>query len=310
VSDESAEPPAPAPAEPGEPALPGSPQASAPRQRPRQPWVLISVGAVIVVLYVLSIVLYASSGGIHTATPDSTTPDPGGVTIRLTPQSVLASSQRVTMDLSIDTSPQLTDSNTISPSETINVVVSPTGGSQTTTFMKHEIPATVALSIISTGEIENWPFDTYRTENLTVVACKDDCATHPVLLPAKVYMEGDVPGWTFTASVKKSGEQIDFRASRSGSTVVFGVLLLALMIAMPCLVLFVGISTLAGRRKVEPSFMSWMAAMLFATVPLRTFLPGSPPIGSWIDFLVVLWVIVALVVGLIIYVVAWARQKS
>ena len=47
--------------------------------------------------------------------------------------------------------------------------------------------------------------------------------------------------------------------------------------------------------------------MLFATIPLRTFLPGSPPIGSWIDFTVVLWVVVGLIVGLAIYVAAWAR---
>jgi hypothetical protein len=50
-----------------------------------------------------------------------------------------------------------------------------------------------------------------------------------------------------------------------------------------------------------------MGAMLFATIPLRTFLPGSPPIGSWIDYTVVLWVVVGLIVGLAIYVAAWAR---
>jgi hypothetical protein len=72
-------------------------------------------------------------------------------------------------------------------------------------------------------------------------------------------------------------------------------------------VLFVAITAFRGRRKVEASFMSWMGAMLFATIPLRTFLPGSPPIGSWIDFLIVLWVIVGLIAGLAIYVAAWMR---
>jgi hypothetical protein len=47
--------------------------------------------------------------------------------------------------------------------------------------------------------------------------------------------------------------------------------------------------------------------MLFATIPLRGFLPGSPPIGSWIDYLVVLWVIAALIAGLVIYVLAFLR---
>jgi hypothetical protein len=47
--------------------------------------------------------------------------------------------------------------------------------------------------------------------------------------------------------------------------------------------------------------------MLFATIPLRTFLPGSPPIGSWVDYLVVLWVVAGLVLGLVIYVLAWLK---
>jgi hypothetical protein len=54
--------------------------------------------------------------------------------------------------------------------------------------------------------------------------------------------------------------------------------------------------------------MSWMGAMLFAAIPLRNFLPGSPPPGSWIDAVIVLWVIVALVAALALYVLAWRQQ--
>ncbi|MBN9171290.1 MAG: DUF4436 family protein, partial [Microbacterium sp.] len=39
-------------------------------------------------------------------------------------------------------------------------------------------------------------------------------------------------------------------------------------------------------------------------------MPGSPPIGSWVDFTVVLWVIGALIVGLAIYVAAWLRWSG
>ncbi|MBU4464572.1 MAG: DUF4436 domain-containing protein, partial [Actinobacteria bacterium] len=62
-----------------------------------------------------------------------------------------------------------------------------------------------------------------------------------------------------------------------------------------------------GRRKVEATVMSWIGAMLFATIPLRNFLPGSPPIGSWVDYLVVLWVVAALIAGLVIFVISWLR---
>jgi hypothetical protein len=33
-----------------------------------------------------------------------------------------------------------------------------------------------------------------------------------------------------------------------------------------------------------------LTAMLFALLPIRGFLPGDPPIGSWIDILVFFWV--------------------
>ncbi|MFF8186086.1 DUF4436 family protein [Microbacterium sp. NPDC016588] len=41
---------------------------------------------------------------------------------------------------------------------------------------------------------------------------------------------------------------------------------------------------------------------------MRNFLPGSPPIGSWIDYLVVLGALAALVARLVIFVVARVRR--
>ncbi len=96
-------------------------------------------------------------------------------------------------------------------------------------------------------------------------------------------------------------------ATRTSSTVAFGVVLLTLMVAMPILGLTVAVLTLRGRRRFEPAFLSWIAGMLFATPMLRTFLPGQPPIGSWVDVLVVLWVIACLILSLVIATVAWHR---
>ena len=43
-------------------------------------------------------------------------------------------------------------------------------------------------------------------------------------------------------------------------------------------------------------------------VPLRNILPGAPPPGAWIDQALVLWVIVALVTSMVVYVGYWWRQ--
>jgi len=50
--------------------------------------------------------------------------------------------------------------------------------------------------------------------------------------------------------------------------------------------------------------------MLFAVVPLRNALPGSPVFGSWIDLTIVLWVLVALVISMLLYIAAWARATA
>ena len=54
-------------------------------------------------------------------------------------------------------------------------------------------------------------------------------------------------------------------------------------------ILVTGSST-RGRMKLELSVASWLTALLFALIPLRAFLPGDPPLGSWIDVLVFFWV--------------------
>jgi hypothetical protein len=50
--------------------------------------------------------------------------------------------------------------------------------------------------------------------------------------------------------------------------------------------------------------------MLFAVVPLRNFLPGSPPTGAWIDQTIVIWVLLGPAVAMMIYIVAWYRDRA
>jgi hypothetical protein len=95
---------------------------------------------------------------------------------------------------------------------------------------------------------------------------------------------------------------------RTPSTVLFGVVILGVLIALAGLAMFVALQTLLNRRKFQPPMTTWYAAMLFAVMPLRTALPDSPPFGSWIDVTVVLWVIVVLVVSMVLYIYCWWRH--
>jgi Zn-dependent protease with chaperone function len=50
--------------------------------------------------------------------------------------------------------------------------------------------------------------------------------------------------------------------------------------------------------------------MLFAIVALRNVLSGSPPFRSWVDQAIVLWVLMALVVAMSLFVFAWWRRRD
>jgi hypothetical protein len=64
------------------------------------------------------------------------------------------------------------------------------------------------------------------------------------------------------------------------------------------------------RRPFLPPFGTCYAAMLFVVMPLRNFLPGSPPTGAWIDQTIVIWVLLGLAVAMVIYIVAWYRDRA
>jgi hypothetical protein len=57
-------------------------------------------------------------------------------------------------------------------------------------------------------------------------------------------------------------------------------------------------------------FGTWLAAMLFAVIPIRNFLPGAPPPGAWIDQALVIWVLIALIAAMTAYTISWYRQPD
>jgi len=50
--------------------------------------------------------------------------------------------------------------------------------------------------------------------------------------------------------------------------------------------------------------------MLFAVMPLRNALPDAPPIGSWIDVTVTLWVIAVLVISMLLFISCWRPEPN
>jgi hypothetical protein len=177
-------------------------------------------------------------------------------------------------------------------------------------------PAQVATTVEAHGNPNNWPFDSYSTDALSaeVLVGQGDARRY---IPARVEVTGGLDG--FDVSVQRVGEasQDSERADnviitlhRSKSTLIFDAGICLVLFALPALALTIAVLMLTGRRKFLPPFVTWFAAVLFAVIPIRNFLPGSPPAGAWVDQALVLWVLIALVVAMILFFITWYRQKD
>ncbi|RFA10769.1 hypothetical protein B7R54_17330 [Subtercola boreus] len=293
--------------------------AERPRRR-RFPWQVVAAVLVAALVYAVIVLLYA--GGLRESSNSCVQVVQGDesdlVTVSLQPASVNAVNQRLEFQLTLFPPTSLLDPDGFTANQKISLLTFPVDGSSVLTFAEGEALGSSTQSDYAKGIVEEWPFDSYRAD-LTTFAFTGE-GDDRIAVPTEVCLDNSVPGWQLQTSLVPSKDNsvttaggevplptVEIVATRSASTVAFGILLLGLMAVIPVLVLFVAISAYNGRRKVEATLTSWIGAMLFAVIPLRNFLPGSPPVGSWIDYLVVLWVIVGLVTGLTIYILAWNR---
>ncbi|NKR98576.1 DUF4436 domain-containing protein [Rhodococcus hoagii] len=68
-----------------------------------------------------------------------------------------------------------------------------------------------------------------------------------------------------------------WRCQRSGGILVYSALLLAMMVILAALAAFVSIQTArTPPRRATPTLLGWMAAMVFAVIPMRTSCPARP----------------------------------
>ncbi|GAA4292555.1 DUF4436 domain-containing protein [Mycobacterium paraffinicum] len=174
-------------------------------------------------------------------------------------------------------------------------------------YTKGMLPGVFPLPLTIAGHVERWPFDNYISGPIEVQLFHGgDTTKPPELIPVRLI--DHLAGFKVSATKVASHEGYRLSVRRAPSTAVFGIVICGVLIAIAALGLFVAIQTMRDRRKFQPPMTTWYAAMLFAVVPLRNALPGSPPFGAWIDVTIVLWVIVALVIAMLLYIACWWRH--
>jgi hypothetical protein len=257
---------------------------------------------------VTSVVLYVD-GAANQRIPTHGTPTSGGTTVTLNVVSIQNNYSELIGDLIVRPGPELLDSQTDGLKQDLTVAVTSVTTPVKRTWSKGMLPGVFPVSLTLAHDVERWPFDSYYTGPITVSLFTGAAQTPE---RANVTFVERLTGWK--AQVNRVGAnasapyEVDLQ--RSTSTMVFAIVILSIFVAIAAAGLFVAIQTIRDPRRFQSPLTTWYAAMLFAVVPLRNALPGSPAFGSWIDLTIVLWVLVALVVSMLLYIAAWWRSTS
>jgi len=267
---------------------------------------IIGVG-VFIAAYVASIVLYVNSGMGHPHQFAESPPSAGGTTVIIAVEDIQSDNSLLIANYSVSVGPELLDPVTQNLKEDLSLVLTSVVAASKHTWLQGTLPDVFRVSLPLTGDVADWPFDTYQSGPISAKLLSG-AAQQPVI--HTVIMVDRMLGWKINVSHVKSDVFGPYRVDlyRSESTVGFGVLILGVLIALAGVALFVAVETVRDRRKFQPPMTTWYAAMLFAVMPLRNALPDSPPFGSWIDVTIVIWVIVALVASMVLYISCWWRH--
>jgi Domain of unknown function (DUF4436) len=318
--------PPPPPAPPSPPAGPRTPPpaAAAPAEPPAPPSgkrarrVLIGIGILVAFLVVYSLSLFGvhflSRSAAPLKAPDLNATDDTVVLVRLEELKTVAN--RLSVKVLVYPQESMWDPKLDVLKNDTAVRMDPANDLGDLVYPKGKAPAQVATTVEAHGDANNWPFDSYSTDTLSAeVLVGPDDERH--YTPARIEVTGKLDGWD--VSVQRVGEasqessrpdNVIITLHRAKGPLIFDLGICLVLFSLPALAFAVAIQIALGRRKFVPPFVTWFAAMLFAVIPIRNFLPGSPPPGAWIDQALVIWVLIALVGAMALYMLTWYRRSD
>ena len=292
-----------------------TPRAAAPEPVRAHRWLtaarlrVVALVGIVACAMLTSIVLYVDGAGSQRI-PVHGAPTGSGTTVTLDVVSIQNNYSDLVADLIVKPGPELLDPATDGLKQDLTVAVTSATTPIRRTWSKGMLPGVFPVPITLARDVERWPFDSYYTGPITVSLFSTSGE-----LPerANITFVDRLTGWK--ADVRRVNNasatapyEVDLQ--RSASTMVFAIVILCIFVAIAAVGLFVAIQTIRDPRRFQSPMTTWYAAMLFAVLPLRNALPGSPSFGSWIDLTIVMWVLVALVVSMLLYIGAWWRATT
>ena len=270
---------------------------------------IVALLGVVICAMVVSVYLYLDSIASQRITTHGARSS-GGTTVTLNVVSIQDNYSAFVGDLIVKPGPELFDPTSDGLKQDLTVAVTSTTTPIKRTWTKGELPGVFPVPITLARDVERWPFDSYHTGPITVTLFVGSSQTPE---RANVTFEDLVGGWKIHVTrVNAANDSAPYvlELRRAASTLVFALVILSIFVAIAVVALYVAIQTYRHPTTFQSPLTTWYAAMLFAVVPLRNALPGSPAFGSWIDLTIVLWVLVALVVSMLLYIASWQRALS
>jgi Domain of unknown function (DUF4436) len=133
-------------------------------------------------------------------------------------------------------------------------------------------------------------------------------------VPIGVDFIGSIPGFKIDAAKSKDSTDdyvgIDMTIARASTTKFFSLFVMTMMWGLTIGVIFLTLSVVLRGRKVELAMFSFTAALLFAFAAVRNAQPGTPPIGTYSDFISFFWAEVIIALCLIILVFTWILRPA
>jgi hypothetical protein len=127
----------------------------------------------------------------------------------------------------------------------------------------------------------------------------------PVMSSWNIRVEQAVP-----VAAAVDGVALEIRIARPASYIVIAIAVYSAMALLGISGLTIGSLAFLGIRRIEATLTGTLGAMVFAIPALRAALPGTPPLGGHADVLVFVWVELAVIIGLMLFVLTWARRGS
>lgn len=298
--------------------VPPSEPVDYPKSRRRRVVVSFGIMAGILVVYVLSLVSFHLLTTAEAPLPpvDLSKFHDEDTIVKLTVSELKTVTDRLTVNVLVYPANNLYDEKFGVLDSDIAVRLYPDNDLGDLSYAKGKAPGQVTTTLMARGDPRNWPFDTYTTDE---ISSQVFTGGYHDIVNARVEVTGSLDGWDITVrrvhdaddtADPNSQDNVVITFHRAKSPLIVDLGLCLILLALPVLALAVAVPMLLGRTSFLPPFSTWYAAMLFAVVPLRNFLPGSPPNGSWVDLALVLWVLIALVTAMAMFVIAWARQRD